>query len=173
MVHAMAHERLLRLCISILRRFVQLPLRSLLWLLSKLRRVVNLGRRPLQSSEISSKGYKDLSCHGSFFCASEQPPPRGAAGELQGLSLEMTHIPDSAALSIQPTEPNPSQPHDLDSGPFQVPRSSTADTVVPNSEKFEQDLGFLRPHLCMEVENLLAIAPTEYQRYDRNEVVCV
>ena len=169
----MTLKRLLHLCISILRHlksYVQLPLQSLLWLLSKLGRIVDLGRRTPPPSRVSSEGSKDIN---SFFCASQQQPPRAENGELQGPSLEMTQvIPGPAALSIQPSEPNPSQPRSY-SSLSQVPKLTTTGAPAPTPEKSEHNLGFPRPDLCTEVENLLAIAPTEYQRYDRNEVMFV
>jgi len=175
----MALERLLRLCIAILRRvldvksYIQLPLKCLLWLLSKLRRIVNTGRRRLSFSETSPEGCKDpeIGYRCSFFCASQQPSPGTEAGGQK--ILEMTHTPGSDTLSTQPSEPNPPQPPD--SALSQVPKLTMTGPPAPNSEKFEQNLGFPRPDLCRELENLnlLAIAPTEYQRYDRNEVMCV
>ena len=175
----MALKRLLYLSISILRRvldlksYIQPPLKCLLWLLSKLRRIVNLGSRTLLSSETSSEGCREISYYGSFFSPSQQPPPTGAqAGECEH-ALGTIHTPGSAALSIQPSERNSSQPHDY--SPSQVSKVTMTDPLAITSETFERNLGFRRPDLCEELVNLnlLAIAPTEYQRYDRNEVMCV
>ena len=175
----MALERLLRLCISILRRVldlkscIQLPLKSLLWVISKLRRVVSLGRGALPFSATSPEGCKDLEIgyHGSFFCASRQPP-LGEAGE-QGI-LEPTHNSGLGTLSIQPSESNSSLPHRY-SSTSPVPKLATTCPPTPTLEKFEQNLGFPRSDLCKELQNLnlLAIAPREYQRYDKNEFMCV
>jgi hypothetical protein len=99
----MALERLLRLWISILQRvfrlksYFQLPRKILLWLPSKLRHIVNQGRRTLPSSETASGRHKEIGIHGSFFCASQLPPPRA---ELEGHSLSMLHIPGLDGTSI-------------------------------------------------------------------------
>ena len=169
----MTLKRLLHLCISILRRlldlksYIQPLLKSLLWLLSKLRRTVNIGRGTLPSSELSSEGCKEISNSGSFLCASQQPPNTMEA-DGHGQPLEMSHIPSSASCSTQPNESHLPQPHD----PSLSQIVALTPAVAPAVDR-AQNLGLTRPHLCTEVENLLATAPSEYQRYDRNEVMYV
>ena len=172
---------LLRRIVS-LKSYVRLPLRSVLWLLSKLQRVIHLGSTilPFSDSNLLPERCR-LRYHDSFICDSQQPSSTGRMRAKEQSHLpEISQIPGSATnTSIHLSESNTSLSLDPTRN---TSREAVALTMsAPSSvilEVPDQDIGCVqisgaRPDLSREVEGLVPIAPTQIDRYNRKEIMYV
>jgi hypothetical protein len=155
-------ERLLRLWTSVLRRFLHpirllVHLKGLLWPISQLRCII---RRALTCRD-STAGSRQI----SYPDCATLPPETGYSMGILPISSPSGTLTQSSDSSLNDPDPFQSQP--TTSG---AP-TPTTETSVSNRGSMEASRP--RPGLCEEVKNLLAVSPTEFERYDRNETVYV